>query len=148
MRFATSLTLLTVLGAAGSAWGQALDDEGKPVPTTDPAAAPTSLATTENQIEYGADIRLRQVFVPKGLIGLFVERVPGGASNTGFGVDLVRRRGNLELQLGFEFEHIEPKEGVFINSGDNVAGGDSADYLLSAEHAGKKFGWFTLEFTF
>ena len=43
MRFATSLSLLTLLGAAGTAWGQALDDEGKPVPTTDPAAAPTTL---------------------------------------------------------------------------------------------------------
>src|SRR5687768_15252936 len=146
MRFGTTLTLLTVLGA-GTAWGQALDDEGKPVPTTDPAASPTPLNTAP-ALEYGADIRIRRVFVPKGLVGLFVEQLPGGASNTGFGLDLVRRRGNLELQLGFEFEHIEPPEGVWINSGDNVAGGDEADYLLSAERAGKKFGWFTIEFTF
>jgi hypothetical protein len=147
MRFATSLTLLTVMGAASSASAQALDDEGKPVPTTDPNAAPTTLQT-ETPLEYGADIRLRRVFVPKGLLELFVERAPGGASNTGFGVDLVRRRGNLELQLGFEYEHIEPEEGVWINSGDNVAGGDEADYMISAERAGKKFGWFTFEFTF
>jgi hypothetical protein len=147
MRFATSLSLLTLLGTAGTAFGQALDDEGKPVPTTDPAAAPTVIETSP-KLEYGVDIRLRQVFVPKGLLGLFVERTPGGASNTGFGVDLVRRRGNLELQLGFEFEHIEPAEGVWINSGDNVAGGDEADYMLSADHAGKSFGWFTIEFTF
>jgi hypothetical protein len=147
MRFATSLSLLTVLGTAGSAFGQALDDEGKPVPTTDPAASPTVVETSP-KLEYGADIRLRQVFVPKGLLELFVERSAGGASNTGFGVDLVRRRGNLELQLGFEFEHIEVGEGAWINSGDNVAGGDEADYILSADHAGKSFGWFTLEFTF
>jgi hypothetical protein len=148
MRFATSLTLLTVLGAAGTASAQALDDEGKPIPTTDPTASPTTLETSGSKLEYGADIRLRRVVVPKGLLELFVERAAGGASNTGYGIDLVRRRGNLELQLGFEFEHIEPGEGAWINSGDNVAGGDEADYIISADHAGKSFGWFTLEFTF
>jgi hypothetical protein len=147
MRFATTLTLLTLLGAAGTARGQALDDEGKPVPTTDPAASPTVLPV-ENKVEYGVGLRLRQVFVPKGLLELFVERAAGGASNTGIGVDLVRRRGNLELQLGFEFEHIQPGEGVWINSGENVAAGDQADYILGSDQAGKSNGWFTIEFTF
>jgi hypothetical protein len=147
MRFATSLSLLTLLGTAGTAFGQALDDEGKPVPTTDPAASPTVLVT-EPVVEYGADLRIRQVFVPKGLIELFVDRAAGGASNTGIGIDLVRRRGNLELQLGLEFEHVQPGEGVYINSGENVAAGDQADYMLSADQAGKSLGWFTIEFTF
>jgi hypothetical protein len=147
MRFATSLTLLTILGAAGTASAQALDDEGKPVPTTDPAASPSVVSTGEAKLEYGADIRLRKVFIPKGLLQLFVERAPGGASNTGIGVDLVRRRGNLELQLGFEYEHITPPEGVWINSGDNVPT-DTIDYILNPEHAGSDFGWFTIEFTF
>jgi hypothetical protein len=147
MRFATSLTLLTLLGLAGTASAQALDDEGKPVPTTDPAASPTTLETT-TPLEYGADLRLRRVFVPGWLLNLFIDKHPGGFSNTGVGVDLVRRRGNLELQLGFEFEHVQPNEGVWINSGDNVAGGDEADYLLSPDHSGKEIGWFTIEFTF
>src|SRR6266536_1577911 len=122
MRFATTLSLLTLVGAAGTAWGQALDDQGKPVPTTDPTAAPTTLETAGPKLEYGVDIRLREIFVPKGLVGLFVERAPGGSSNGGIGVDFVRRRGDLELQLGFEYEHITPKEGVWINSGDSVPG--------------------------
>ena len=147
MRFATSLTLLTLLGAAGTAWGQALDDEGKPVPTTDPAAAPTT-TDTGPKLEYGADLRIRQVFVPGWMLNLFIDKHSGGFSNTGIGVDLVRRRGNLELQLGFEFEHTQPNEGVWINSGDNVAAGDEADYLISADRAGKQLGWFTIEFTF
>jgi hypothetical protein len=148
MRFATSLSLLMSLVTAGTAFGQALDDEGKPVPTTDPAAAPTTLDAASPAVEYGADLRIRQVFVPKGMIQLFVDRAAGGASNTGIGVDLVRRRGNLELQLGFEFEHVQPGEGVYINSGENVAAGDQADYILSADDAGKSNGWFTIEFTF
>ncbi len=147
MRFGTTLTLLTLLVAAGTAWGQALDDEGKPVPTTDPAASPTSLEVSP-QVEYGVDLRLRRVFVPGWMLGLFVDEHSGGISNTGFGVDLVRRRGNLELQLGFEFEHVQPNEGVWINSGDNVAQGAQADYILSADRAGKSLGWFTIEFTF
>ncbi len=145
MRFATSLTLLVL--SSGTVFAQAALDEGKPQPTTEPTASPTSLQTAP-PVEYGADLRIRQVFVPKGLLELFVEQSAGGASNTGIGVDLIRRRGNLELQLGFEFEHIEVEEGAWINKGDNVAGGDEADYILSAERAGSKLGWFTVEFTF
>ena len=37
---------------------------------------------------------------------------------------------------------------MWINSGDNVAGGDQADYIISADRAGKSLGWFTIEFTF
>ena len=146
MRFATCLTLL---GLTGTAWGQAaLDDAGKPQRTTDPTAAPDTTATAEPKPEYGLGIRLRHVSVPKGLIELFVEHSAGGSSTNGVGVDFVRRRGNLELQLGMEFEHIEPGEGVWINKGDNVNTGDEADYIISADRAGKSLGWFTVEFTF
>ena len=147
MRFATSLTLLAFM--TGTALAQpALDDEGKPQSSLAPTASPGTTETAGPAVEYGIDLRLRQVFVPKGLLELFVEKSAGGASNTGFGVDLVRRRGNLELQLGFEYEKIEVDEGVWIASGDNVAGGDEADYLLSADRAGESLAWFTLEFTF
>jgi hypothetical protein len=146
MRFATSLTLLALM--TGGAAAQALDGEGKPQSTLDPAAAPATTTTAEPKAEYGIDLRLRRVFVPTALLELFVERSAGGASNTGIGAAFVRRRGNLELQLGFEFEHIEVDEGVWINKGDNVASGDEADYILSADHAGTALGWFTIEFTF
>src|SRR5512135_3019085 len=154
MRFVTGLGLLAVLVSGGTARaGAALDDSSKaPAPattrTTDPAAAPDSLETAPDKVEYGVDLRLRHVWLPQGLIGLFVNHAAGGASNNGIGVDLVRRRGNLELQLGFEFEHINLQEGVYVNSGDDVAKGDTADFILSPEHAGSDFGWFTIEFTF
>jgi len=147
MRIVTSLSLLALMSAPAFAQA-ALDDAGKPQSTVDPAVAPTTGGSGETPVEYGADLRIRQVFIPKGLIGLFVERAAGGSSSTGVGVDLVRRRGNTELQLGFEFEHIQPASGVYINSGDNVANGDEADYILTADQAGSKLGWFTVEFTF
>lgn len=146
MRFATSLTLLALM--TGTAWSQAaLDDAGTPQSTLDPSAAPV-VTESAPAAEYGVGLRIRQVFVPQGLLELFVDRSAGGASNTGIGVDLVRRRGNTELQLGFEYENIEVGEGVWIASGDNVAAGDEADYILSAERAGESLSWFTLEFTF
>jgi hypothetical protein len=99
-------------------------------------------------VEYGVGVRLRNVRIPKGELELFVERAPGGTSNVGFGVDLTRRRGNAEIQLGFEYEHITPAEGAWIESGKNVATGDEADYILSPEQADSSLGWFTFEFTF
>lgn len=153
MRFGTSLTLLSVLTASNAVWAQAaLDDEGKPIPTTDPAVSPTT-PDVETQVEYGADLRMRYVAVPQGMIEWFVERAPGGASSNlvgpfGLGIDLVRRRGNVELQLGFEYEQFSTPEGVFIASGDNVATGDEADYMIGPDRAGKTLGWFTIEFTF
>jgi hypothetical protein len=151
MRFATSLTLLKFMTGltfmTGTAWAQAaLDESGKPQSTLDPKVAPNTL--TADQPEYGVDLRLRHVMIPTGMLELFVDRAAGGASNNGIGVDLVRRRGNVELQLGFEFEHVQPGSGVWINKGDNVAGGDEADYILSSKMAGTSLGWFTVEFTF
>ena len=149
MRFATlGLITLTIAAATSTARAQsAALDSGSGAPPPPPGTSSSADATSDKP-EYGVDLRLRQVFLPAGLIGLFVTRAAGGASNTGFGVDFVRRRGNLELQLGVEYEHINVQEGVYINSGDNVANGDTVDYILSPDHAGTNFGWFTLEFTF
>lgn len=155
MRFRLSeLSLVAALSAAAvtTAWaGPALDDNTHPGggTATEPSAAPG--ATPDDQkVEYGFDIRLRSVHVPKSILELFLDRAAGGASNTGIGVDLVRRRGTVELQLGFEFEHLTVGEGVWINKGDNVAAGDEADYVLSPDNApgNSSLGWFTVEFTF
>jgi len=149
MRFGIGLTLLTSLCASGTAWAQAaLDDAGKPIPTTDPnAAPPTAPAPAPDKPEYGADLRLRGVFAPQGIVELFVERAAGGVGEAGFGIDLVRRRGNVELQLGFEYEHVQPTEGVYIQKG-KTPGTDTVDYIDSPAQAGSTFGWFTIEFTF
>jgi hypothetical protein len=149
MRFAIGLTLVLITSATGLVRaGAALDDDKKPVRTTDPTASPDSLTTTEDKVDYGIDIRLRSVYVPKALIDLFVARSAGGTQNYGWGIDFVRRRGNLELQLGFEYEHVNAAEGVWINSGDQISNGAEADYILSADHSGNQFGWATFEFTF
>jgi hypothetical protein len=145
MRFVTQ-SFLTFTLLSGSIVARA--DDATPKPTTEATARPDSPELAD-QVEYGVDVRLRQVFLPASVLGLFVEKGAGGASNGGIGVDLVRRRGDVELQLGFEYEHINVKEGVYINKGDDVAKGDTIDYILSPDgHGDSNFGWFTLEFTF
>ena len=153
MRFALPVVCLAALLAAGSRSvfaGPALDDDKskRPSSTEEPPASATPDVT---EVEYGVGVRLRSVFVPKPILELFVTRAAGGAQNYGIGLDLSRRRGTTELQLGFEYEHINVGQGVWINSGDNVAMGDEADYVLgpdSTSGSGKQFGWFTVEFSF
>lgn len=133
--------------AAGSAAfaGPALDESS---PAVDPTVAATQ--PEENPVDYGVAIRLRNVRVPKAILELFVDRAAGGASSFGYGLELVRRRGTVELQLGLEFEHLQVGQGVWINRGENVAAGDEADYILAPENApdNTELGWFTIEFTF
>ena len=154
MRFRLSeLCLGTVISAAvaGTAWaGPALDDaSAQPsAAATDPSVAANPPEDPANKVEYGIGLRLRNVRVPQSVLELFIDRSAGGASNAGFGVELIRRRGTVELQLGFEFEHLTVGEGVWINKGDNVGAGDEADYVLSPDHAPSSLGWFTIDFTF
>jgi hypothetical protein len=174
------LVLLVVMGLVRpAAAGPALDDDKArppataPVPAKEPSArsapadsaepepdcskpgdprcASTGAAVSGGEIEYGVGVRLRSVWVPRSVLQLFVTRAAGGAHNYGVGVDLSRRHGTTELQLGFEFEHVNVGQGVWINKGDNVATGDEADYVLGPDRStgsGNQFGWFTLEFSF
>jgi hypothetical protein len=129
----------------GSAFAQAaLDDSANSPATPDPAATP---AEPKDEVEYGVGLRLRNVRIPQAELELFLERAAGGSSNFGIGAEFVRRRGNVELQFGIEYEHISPGEGVWIESGKNVAAGDEADYVLGPDR-GSNLGWLTFEFTF
>lgn len=147
-----ALSLSTVVSAAisesSAVAGPALvDDKARPVSATDDAAAAPP-ASDEHELEYGVGVRARSVWVPKSVLELFVNRSAGGAQNFGTGVELTRRRGTTELQLGFEYEHVNVGQGVWINKGDDVSAGDEADYVLGPDAAKHNLGWFTIEFTF
>jgi hypothetical protein len=152
------ISLTITAGSRSALAGPALDDDKtkRPASVTDEPDCshpgdPRCPAPDTTEVEYGVGVRLRSVWVPKAILELFVIRAAGGAHNYGVGVDLSRRRGNTELQLGFEYEHINVGQGVWINNGDNVATGDEADYVLGPDAtsgSGHQFGWFTLEFSF
>ncbi|MBA3539102.1 MAG: hypothetical protein H0T79_05700 [Deltaproteobacteria bacterium] len=126
--------------------GPALDEGGEPTVDPTTGAVVTEPVTEEAPVEYGVGLRLRNTRVPQGLLELFVERSGGGASNVGIGGELIRRRGNVELQLGFEFEKISVGQGVWIEKGKNVPLNE-ADFVLGDDE-GSNLGWFTIEFTF
>ncbi|MDX2088543.1 MAG: hypothetical protein SFX73_11875 [Kofleriaceae bacterium] len=142
----TSVAAQPAADAAPGADGEAAAPSSAP---SQPAASAPATPEDPNAPQYGIAIRLRNARVPKGLLELFVERAADGASNFGYGVELIRRKGNVELQLGFEYEKLTVGEGVWIERGTNVAV-DQADYVLDPEHApnNEALGWFTIEFTF
>jgi hypothetical protein len=141
--------LVSLAVAGGSAWaGPALDDDKQKERAPSPVPEPP--LSEEAPVEYGVGVRLRSVWVPKAVLELFVERSAGGAHNYGFGVDLTRRRGTTELQVGLEYERVNVGQGVWINKGDNVAPptNDEADFVLGPDASDHQLAWFTVEFTF
>jgi hypothetical protein len=136
-----------ILASHGAAFASPDDEAAAPAePSTSPSV---SAFSSGEPVEYGVGIRLRNVRAPQAILELAVDHAPGGVSNYGIGIDLVRRRGQAELQLGIEFERIQPAEGVWIERGSNVAGGDEADFILSPEHNNdKRLSWLTFELTY
>src|SRR5215813_8034510 len=117
--------------------GPALDDDKKATAATTADLPPVN--PPEEEVEYGVGIRLRHVVLPKFMLELFVSKAADGAGNNGIGVDFTRRRGNLELQLGFEFEHVNVGEGIWIERGKTVPQ-DDPDFVLSPDSSGHDLG--------
>lgn len=139
-RFVTLAAAALALGAgAAVAHAQAaLDDDDSSSPST---TTSTAVATGE-KTNVGVGFRLRNVRVPQGLIEVFVQRAPGGASNVGFGLEVSRRKGQFEVQLGLEYEKISIDKGIWVENGDNIPT-DEPDYVEF-----DNFGWVTAELSF
>lgn len=139
-RFVTLAAAAVALGAgAAVAHAQAAlddDDSGSPTPTSSTAVA------VGDKTDIGVGFRLRNVRVPQGLIEVFVQRAPGGASNVGFGLEVARRKGQFEVQLGLEYEKISIDKGIWVENGDNIPA-DEPDYVEF-----DNFGWITAELSF
>lgn len=129
-RIVTAAALAVALGAAPAL----ADDDDPAAPATATAAAPAT--------QIGVGVRLRNVRIPQGLIEAFVDRAPGGASNFGFGLEVSRRRGQFEVQLGLEYEKISIAKGLWIEK-DKPIPANEPDLV---EFDG--FGWFTAELSF
>lgn len=143
-----SLVILGGLALVATGAGTAAAEDSPD--TTVDATTGEEVAPVEdpaNKVEFGLGVRMRNVRGPSAMIELFVEQAAGGSSNLGLGVELTRRKGNSELQLGVEYERITPGDGIWIAKGDNVPQ-DEADYILSPEESGEHLGWLTVEFTY
>jgi len=138
-RFVTlaAATVALCAGVAGAHAQAALDDDDSSSPTPSSVSVPVGDKTS-----IGVGLRLRNVRVPQGLIEVFVSSAPGGASNFGFGLEVARRKGQFEVQLGLEYEKIFIDPGVWIDKGDSIPA-DEPDFVEFED-----FGWVTAEATF
>ena len=130
---ALAVATLATLASASTARADGDDDVGG-----DPGgdtAAPV-------KPEFGVALRVRNVRVPESLIELFVEDAPKGVSQAGFGLELTRRKGGFELQLGVEYDKISMSDGVWIEK-DKPIPANEPDFV---EFDG--FGWLSLEVNF
>lgn len=86
-------------GLAGSAWA----DEKK-----------------GDDAKLGFGVRARYIHIPKQLLELFVERSAGSGSHPGIGFELIREKGDMAFTIGFEYESIAPRNGIYIEQGDSI----------------------------
>ena len=138
-RFVTlaAATVALCAGVAGAHAQAALDDDDSSSPTPSSVSVPVGDKTS-----IGVGLRLRNVRVPQGLIEVFVSSAPGGASNFGFGLEVARRKGQFEVQLGLEYDSISIDKGIWIENGDTIPA-DEPDYVEFED-----FGWVTAELSF
>ncbi len=129
---------LLTAGARNARAQAALDDDDTAKP-----AATAAEASDADEAKVGFAIRIRQTWVPKSIIELFVDKAAGGASNIGYGAELFRRKGNFEVQFGLEYDSLYIDPGIWVQKGvDPTSGG--ADRVTFD----KGFSWLTAEVTF
>jgi hypothetical protein len=144
-----ALALLASISMTRTAAAQAaLDDE-----EDDSSEVPASTGGAEdegNKTLIGAGLRIRQVFIPRGLIEIFVERANGGSSETGIGFEISRRKGDFEVQFGMEWDNIHVERGIWIDKGDTIPEDepDLVEFDSKGYFSWGTFGWLTAEVSF
>jgi hypothetical protein len=134
----TVATAAICLGLAASpATAQALDDDDTSGTTPEATAAAAGPKTN-----IGVGLRIRNVRIPKAMLEWFIESVPGGVSNVGFGAELSRRKGNFEVQFGLEYEKLTVTPGYWVEKDKPIMGGSVDDVRDDG------FGWVTAELSF
>ncbi len=136
----TGTSVLALALAVGSANAQAaLDDDSGGEPSALPGTVDDAQKT-----RIGAGFRLRNVRIPEGMIEWFVEDVPGGVSNVGFGAELLRRKGDFEVQFGLEYEKLTVTDGPWLEKGKSIPAEPGAVDQVRDDG----FSWITAELSF
>jgi hypothetical protein len=141
--FIAGVLVMALCVGPGAVDAQVAPDPGDGADADDGSTDPTAAAgPAAPLVRYGAAVRLRNVRIPEGMFEWFIEDVPGGVSNFGFGAELLRRKGDFEVSLGLEYEKLSVTPGLWVEKGKPIMGG-SVDRV---EDDG--FGWVTAELTF
>jgi hypothetical protein len=146
------LGVLTVggftLGAPRAAWAQ--DEENAEPPAEEGSAETgsgeageagsgeaddgTSIARPTNKRRWGVGARFRYVFLPAGVLELFLDHATS-LSSVGFGAEVVGRKGNFDLVFGIEYDSASPEDGLYQDKGDDPGDcGTNADTCPDFTH--------------
>ena len=87
--------------------------------TISPTVAQADEAS-EPETNYGIGLRARHMILLESMLELFMKDAPGGASNTGFGVELIREKGPMSFSIGFEYDPLLGTEGFYVDNDDAV----------------------------
>lgn len=95
-----------------------------------------------SKTDYGLGGTVRQQRVTKRMLKLFFEDVPDGATQRGFGVNLVRRRRDLDINIGLGYDRLDGTDGFYVEKGQQATTPGKVDYVEF-----HKLQWFTAELT-
>lgn len=95
-----------------------------------------------DEVRWGVGMRVRRIHLPESVLELFVADAPGGGSHTGYGLEVVRQRGNFTLALGVEMEDLAAGQGIWVDKGDTIPQ-DPVDYVKFDD-----FGWIGVDLSF
>ena len=131
--FLVLVSICLLLGSASPALAQELGEDGP----SDEEESGNAVAVAEAEgapidadaVRHGIGLRLRYVFVPKGLIQLFMEEAAGGMGNPGYGIEYVRRKKNFEISVGIEYDKLSGTEGYYVESGGSATQPGTVDFV-------------------
>jgi hypothetical protein len=129
-----SLALLGVMTVGGLTLGtpslaRAQDEENAEPPAEETSAEPGSEASdgsedlptvtrNANKRRWGVGARFRYVFLPAGVLELFLDHATS-LSSVGFGAEVVGRKGNFDIVFGLEYDNVSPSDGLYQDKGDD-----------------------------
>jgi len=131
-----------VMPNTASAQGVVMDDDDEEPEITETVSDAGDELDAGPETSWGVGLRLRSVILPRWLFEFFVEEVPSGISTVGYGLEVVRRKGDLEMSLGFEYESLNGTDGLWIDKGDSIPE-DDVDWVAFDD-----FAWLTIDATF
>jgi hypothetical protein len=84
------------------------------------AAPDLSAPAGPNAVQYGGALRARWISVPSWFLGLFLkQKVP--LSSWGMGGEFFRRKGDLDIAIGFNYQKMGPPDGNWLGKGKDAA---------------------------
>jgi hypothetical protein len=145
---AAAIGAIALVGMVRTAAAQAALDDDDDSTSTTPAREGVTDPSQETHV--GVGLRIRDAMVPQGMVQLFVTKASGSSSELGTGLEVVRRKGNFEVQFGLERDPIFIKPGLWIDKGDTLPQDepDFVEFDKAGYFSGGTFGWYTAEVTF